>query len=194
MRKLTLFLFLLCVATFAPAVTLSWNVTLTNKQSDTSTTLKGPGWCGLVILYGAQPELTVAQFKTMVGNPTGSSYTIASEKGVAAVLDKVTGAIYKDMGNESNDRPKVSGLFDTQGNSAVTFVLFNIWNMKNANDRAVEMLTVDGLSTTSDSTVDLGMMTWVNNATHHTTMSVPEPTVFALLALGVAAVALRRKH
>ncbi|MEG2464688.1 MAG: PEP-CTERM sorting domain-containing protein, partial [Kiritimatiellia bacterium] len=147
---------------------------------------------------GAQPGLTVAQFKTMVGNPTNaetSSYTIASEKGVAAVLDKVTGAIYKDMGNESNDRPKVSGLFDTQGNSAVTFVLFNIWNMNVAStNQAVEMLTVDGLSTTSDSTVDLGMMTWVNNATHHTTMSVPEPTVFALLALGVAAVALRRKH
>ncbi|MEG1933397.1 MAG: PEP-CTERM sorting domain-containing protein [Kiritimatiellia bacterium] len=192
MRKLTLFLFLLCVATFAPAVTLSWNVTLTNKQSDTDP-LRGPGWCGLVILYGAQPELTVAQFKTMVGNPTASSYTIASQKGVAAVLDAGT-STYKNMGEGNNDRPKVSGIFNTQGNSAVTFVLFNIWNMKNANDRAVEMLTVDGLSTTSDSTVDLGMMTWVNNTTHHTTMSVPEPTVFALLALGVAAVALRRKH
>ncbi|MEG2063188.1 MAG: PEP-CTERM sorting domain-containing protein, partial [Kiritimatiellia bacterium] len=58
------------------------------------------------------------------------------------------------------------------------------------------MVTVDNLSKTADSTVDLGTLMH-EGALKHTTMPatvVPEPTVFALLALGVAGVALRRKH
>ncbi|MEG2415065.1 MAG: PEP-CTERM sorting domain-containing protein, partial [Kiritimatiellia bacterium] len=85
----------------------------------------------------------------------------------------------------------LSGIFDTNENTSVTFVVLNWVELENG---GLTMVTVDNLSV--DATVDLGTIMHDGTLKHTTTSAtaVPEPTVFALLALGVAGVALRRKH
>ncbi|MEG2725081.1 MAG: PEP-CTERM sorting domain-containing protein, partial [Kiritimatiellia bacterium] len=91
----------------------------------------------------------------------------------------------------SNKIASLNGVFDTGSNTSVTFVVFN-WLTLDQNG-ALTMVTVDNLS--ENATVDLGTIARENTLTHTTisVMPVPEPTVFALLALGVAGFALRRK-
>ncbi|MEG1932973.1 MAG: PEP-CTERM sorting domain-containing protein [Kiritimatiellia bacterium] len=191
MKKLVLVGLLLCIASLAPAVTLSWKASIAAPESWG----KVSGDYGVAIIYGACADMNASTFKGLLTNAGSdvegqryNDYSVANPKDGFAVEVDGDGTTYARYNGKIDS---LTGIFDTKGNSSVTFVVFNWVGM--AQGGALTMVTVDNLS--ENATVDLGTIDWKYTSTHTTTSAtvVPEPTVFALLALGVAGFALRRK-
>ncbi|MEG2464706.1 MAG: PEP-CTERM sorting domain-containing protein [Kiritimatiellia bacterium] len=187
MNKLALVALLLCFATVAPAVTLSWNASIVRSDGIVS------GDYGVAIIYGACEGMDASTFKTLLTDAGDSQHPFrdysVTDSNVGSAVVLADGTTYARYNGKIDS---LTGIFDTKGNSSVTFVVFNWVGM--AQGGALTMVTVDNLS--ENATVDLGTIMHDGTLKHTTTSAtaVPEPTVFALLALGVAGVALRRKH
>ncbi|MEG1787812.1 MAG: hypothetical protein RR268_01150, partial [Kiritimatiellia bacterium] len=156
MKKLVLVGLLLCIASLAPAVTLSWKASIAAPESWG----KVSGDYGVAIIYGACADMTASTFTGLLTNAGSdvegrryNDYSVTnSDKGFAVAADG-DGTTYARYNGRIDS---LTGIFDTKGNSSVTFVVFNWVGM--AQGGALTMVTVDNLS--ENATVDLGTIDW----------------------------------
>lgn len=203
MKKLALFALAALCVTALQAVTINWELDISGK--DASGTLKSGGYAGLVVLAGDMTSASAYAdlFEVHGDGSQSDSGTNVKVKTLTNVLGVVKNAgdgsssdnraelltsanqwgFYKDCYGDLGTKETVYGTFElTNAEDGFTMILINQYG---------KAYTAQHYDVTGEGTVtmDLGKLTWV----YGESTVLPEPTVFALLALGVAGVALKRK-
>ncbi|MEG1552659.1 MAG: hypothetical protein RR417_03810, partial [Kiritimatiellia bacterium] len=123
MKKLVLVGLLLCIASLAPAVTLSWKANIVKAGTQIASSY------GVAIIYGACADMTASTFTGLLTNAGSdvegrryNDYSVTnSDKGFAVAADG-DGTTYARYNGRIDS---LTGIFDTKGNSSVTFVVLN---------------------------------------------------------------------
>lgn len=192
MKKVCAFAFLLLVASFAQAITLNWE--LANSEFIGKTPTGGgdaiPNWAEgttftLVQLDSGDYKTADAVYNAWKG---GSSSQWTSN--TASKLDQDS-PYFVTLNPGSLESGKYYYLFAVNPTNASEYVVSNAWHYTGGTVAGDQNITVGGPGT-SPEVGDFYMPGWMGG-TWSAPRQTPEPTALALLALGIAGFALRRK-
>lgn len=199
MKKFVLLFVVAFVALSLQAITITWSNLTLGGPDNSGTPGYGPAYCGLFLVAGNGNTLTQGELNSAITVTGNTTVELDPSFGALAQVNVSGSNTYGDLGAGAPvTLDPFSTTFDLTGDT-VTFVLFNKYNLDSSQQWAgtagYGLLTVEGIKADT-TTVDLSgtKLEWSKNApANHTTVTLPEPTVLALLAMGVAGVALRRR-
>lgn len=198
MKRLILATVIAGYAGLTSAVTFAWKAELTRSTGT------DPNWCGIAVLAGAvSSETTITNgIGTFLKHEGWTQEDYGAQEGYT-LLGRVDmgGASYKLL----TERKVYTFSFDVGEQDAVTLIYFNQAH------NAGQLHVISGLQgIDEDQVYDLGTWWWADSnaiqtypetgpqpargvVTFADPLVLPEPTVFALLAFGVAGLTLRRR-
>ncbi len=211
MKKMFMALAVMAVASLASAVTVKWQATF-GEKADTDSGVQA--WCGVIFVAGHIDSTFNYTDAIMAADANGNRSdtgpnvkwsgtntllgimgTDANNTNYSAVSTENSSEGYKQYSFASGE---FTGTFNLEGKDFAV-IIFNEYHKAYT---AVNYSLGDSYTANTEDVLDLGSVLFTaasssggagETVVDATVRIVPEPTVMALLALGVAGVALRRK-
>ncbi len=210
MKKMLVFAAMAMMTALASAVTINWTATISPKDSDNPSF---GSWCGIAVIKGHVDTSAIGttvynKLLTWAETGSNSSYSAVTDYTLLASLPvNANGSVYDQVqGTAVTNGISYAGALNLVQSSDIVLdgdtsvgkfaiVAFNKYN--NNGTYSVVNVTITNWNKLAVDEIDIGDVGELNVSktgdSHSYSTPLPEPTALALLALGVAGLALKRK-